>query len=1007
MRKEKRPKTKPRKKTGTRILKGFLLSLIILILIAVFLLPAVISSEKSRRLILAKINDSIDGQTHFSDLSVGWLKGVKVADFSFDDDAGKISVRAGQIETTPHYTSFLSGNYSFGQTVIDNPEVEINLQKQKQATSQSSTLKSKPIPKETAGIALVSDIVVKDGNFRITDQNARTVEARDINSMISLRPPGHQSRFNLSMNVGDDDKLSQIRADGQITPGKSKSGWSLKGTTGEVAVEVNDLDLESLATFLALGGVEIQTEGLVSGDAKGEIKDGQLDGLAGTIKAKDLDISGPALKGDRLQTSELDLDVKLSQKDKTIDIENLSVKSDWATASASGTIPTTFGSFTDFLEADSSYDLEGDFQCDVAAVLSQMPKTLGLKEGMQVTSGQLTGRVQTSTSDGRRQIQTQATLAGLAGTMEGKEIALSDAIRAESHISSDKSGVSYDKLTVSAPFAQVNCSGKSESLQYNAEADLTKLQSELGQFIDIGPYEVAGEFQSKGQIAITKDKIATSGASVVKNLHLKSQDGPSVTEPLAEINSTVEIDTKNSIVSIRSVTADASFGQIGIENGVVPLNNESDKSMDINISANQVDLEKVRPFAILFGGFPEEMQLAGMTDAKVSVTSEEKIYKIATDSTKIENLKLTYPDKKPFEPNEVTLAFNMEINPEEKAINIKTLQLDSPQIKIHKGELSHVSKGEKTRLAGQAECEYDWTSVSTIVTPYMPEGLSLQGKRTDAFNFMSEFPTGKTDQIMPNLKASGTLGFEQANYMGLNFGQTDTNMEIDNGVLTIAPFTTTVNEGQLNFGGQTDFNQKPPLLKTTEPMQIAKGIKINDETAKKLLRYINPIFNDATNTSGIANFHCEQLAIPMSAEAKNKAVVIGTISIDQLRLKASQALGQILKIGDKNADMKIHPTRFTLQNGFLHYEDMQWDIGDNPVNSSGTIGLDDSLNMKVTMPYTFVGDTVRIGREQSGKRITVWVKGTIDKPQIDAGKFIEEQLTDPEVLEDIFERIFK
>jgi len=331
---------------------------------------------------------------------MGWLKGIRIEEFSFNDDAGRISVRAGKIATTPHYTSFLSGNYSFGQTLIDQPKVEIKLQERQ----PESTDDPKPdrVPKETAGITLVTDIVVNDGSLRITDQKARTVEATQINSKLSLRPPGQPSRFNLNMAVAGEGKPSTIRADGQITPGKTKTGWSLKGTTGDITIEVNDLDLESLAPFFALGGVDIQTAGRVSGDAKGQIKDGQLEGLAGTINAKDLDISGPALKGDRLQTRELDINVKLSQKDETIDIENLRVQSDWATASASGTIPTTLGSFTDFLESDSPVDLEGDFKCDVAAALSQMPKTLGLKEGMQVTSGQLTGNVQTSTSAGRR-----------------------------------------------------------------------------------------------------------------------------------------------------------------------------------------------------------------------------------------------------------------------------------------------------------------------------------------------------------------------------------------------------------------------------------------------------------------------------------------------------------------------------------------------------------------------------------------------------------------------------
>ena len=760
MRSVKQTKAKQPKKIGTRILKWFLLLIIILIVFIVFLVPAVVSSEKSRQLILAKINASISGQTNFSDLSVGWLKGVRIADFSFNDDAGQISVRAGQIATTPHYTSFLSGNFSFGETLIDQPKVEITLQQQpKQATSGAPGAEPQRVPTETAGIALVTDIVVNDGSLRITDQNARTVEATQINSKISLRPPGQPSSFNLNMAVAGEGKPSTIRADGQITPGKSKTGWSLKGTSGEVTVEVNDLDLGSLAPFLALGGVDIQTEGLVSGDAKGEIKDGQLGDLAGTITGKDLDISGPVLKGDRVKTETLDIDVKLSQKDETIDIEQLRVKTDWAEASASGSVPTTLGSFTDFLESDSPVDLEGDFQCDVAAVVSQMPKTLGLKEGMQVTSGQLTGNVQTSTSAGRREVRAQASLAELEGTMEGKKIALSESIWAEAQISSDKSGVNYDKLDVSAPFATINCSGKSESLQYNAQADLAKLQSELGQFVDMNEYEVAGELQSKGQIAITEDKFTTSGSSVIKNLRMNSQDGRSVSEPKAEINSTVEIDTKSSIVSIRSVTADTSFGRIGIEDGIVPLNSDSGKSMNLDIAANDIDLEKVRPFAILFGSFPEEMQLAGIAESKVSVNSEKDIYRITTDSTRIKGLKVTYPDKKPFEPNDVTLAFNMEVNPEEKAINIRTLQLDSPQIKIHKGEFSHVSKGEKTRLAGQAECEYDWTAVGTVVTPYMPEGLTLQGKRKDAINFLSEFPTGQADQIMPNLKAAGTLGF--------------------------------------------------------------------------------------------------------------------------------------------------------------------------------------------------------------------------------------------------------
>jgi hypothetical protein len=212
--------------------------------------------------------------------------------------------------------------------------------------------------------------------------------------------------------------------------------------------------------------------------------------------------------------------------------------------------------------------------------------------------------------------------------------------------------------------------------------------------------------------------------------------------------------------------------------------------------------------------------------------------------------------------------------------------------------------------------------------------------------------------------------------------------------LNIPPFTTTVNEGQFNFAGGADFKQSPSLFKTAKPMQIVKDIKINDETTKKLLKYVNPIFADAVNVSGIANFDCEQLAIPLSAEAKNEAVVIGTISMNQVHLETSDLLVQILSLaggGTRGTVLTIHPTRLVLQNGVLRYDDMQIDVGDNPVNFKGAIGLDKSLDMTVTLPYTTEGRTARVGGASRGKRIALPLKGTVDKPQLDTGKLLEEQ----------------
>ncbi|MCH8120286.1 MAG: hypothetical protein IIC00_11225 [Planctomycetes bacterium] len=988
---EKKSKAKPRKRTARRILKLVLALIVVLIVLVFFLVPAFVSSGKGRQIILAKINSSIAGQTDFADLSMGWFKGIKIADFSFNDSLGQISVQVKQITTKPHYGSIVMGNLSFGETTIDQPKVSVNLKGQP-AVEQEPVGKPQPVPVKAGYIALVMDIVINDGNLKVTDSKARTVELSQINSRLNLRPPGRQTDFDIDLVVvGQKAERSPIHVAGQIKPGTAKSGWTLKGTTGDLTIEVNNLDLESLGPIFELAKIEVQAKGSVSADINAVIKDGNFENLSVSIKAKNLDITGPGLKGDRLKTSLLDIAVELESRQQLINIEKFQFDSDWLSAKASGMVPTTFKSWSDFLTSESDYSLDADFELDVEEVLSQMPHTFGIKEEMKVTSGKLSGNITAR----RGSITGQVNLTELAGIVEGKKLALSEPLTAKVQISAENKKISFDKLDISSAFAKINASGTLEQLKYNGYVDLAKLLSELGQFANLGAYKIAGEIFEQGTLSVGKNKITGAGSAQVKNLSITSTDGITAQEPMAEVKFAFGFDWQTNVLTFDSLEVKASLGQVNIEQAVFPIGEKPQVPMQLDISAKNIDLGKVKPFVVLFTSLPQEMQLAGIAESKISVSYDKNIYKITTDSTKIKGLKLTYPGRKPFEPNEITLTFEAEVNPEQKAVNIKKLQLESPQIKIHKGEFNLLNEAGKTKLKGQAECEYDWSAVSAVAAPYLPEGLTLQGKRKDVVSFFSEYPTGQTDKLMANLTASAKLGFERAGYMGLNFGPTEVDIKVQNGLLKIAPFVTTVNEGQFNFAGQVDFRQKPAQFKIAEPMQLMKNIKINDQTTGKLLMYLNPIFADAVNVSGIANFSCEQLIIPLSAAAPNQIEVVGTISMDQVRLQTSGLLSTIFSAGGtsaRGAVITIRPTKFILRDGFLRYDDMQVEIGDNPVNFKGIIGLDKSLDMTITLPYTAMGRTVRLGQESIGQRIKVPLKGTIDKPELDIGRLFEDLL---------------
>jgi len=118
MRAEKNNKKERKPKTRKRILITALALLCVFLLLVVFVLPAFVSSEKGRRLILAKINRSVEGRADFGDLSMSWWKGVRVRDFSFIGRAEEILVKIRQIAARPHYGSILMGDLSFGKTEI-------------------------------------------------------------------------------------------------------------------------------------------------------------------------------------------------------------------------------------------------------------------------------------------------------------------------------------------------------------------------------------------------------------------------------------------------------------------------------------------------------------------------------------------------------------------------------------------------------------------------------------------------------------------------------------------------------------------------------------------------------------------------------------------------------------------------------------------------------------------------------------------------------------------------
>jgi hypothetical protein len=810
-------------------------------------------------------------------------------------------------------------------------------------------------------------MIVKDGDLKVTGAKAETVELSQINSRLNLQSPGEQTDFDVNLAVVGGGRKSEVSANGQVVPGR---GWKWEGTSGEVAVEVNDLELASLTPIFEMAGIDIRAAGKVSGNAEGEISQGKLEKMRAEVAGSNLDVDTVKLTGGHIKTSQLGVNVKLARAKDMINIESFDIKSDWFTADGRGTVPTTIGSLDEFLKTDSS--LSGRFELNAAQLFTQMPKVLKLKEDMNVTSGILKGGIETLVEEGKRKIKGQVNLERLAGVVDGKAIALSEPVHVEAVITSEKNRVSFDKLGLSSSFAKINCSGTSESFKYDGDVDLARLQAELGQFVDTKGYGIAGELSGQGEVAVTEDKISAAGSSAVKNFRLSSA-GMSASEPAAKIDFSAAVERSKKILDVDFINAKASLGEVSIKNAVLPLGKEGAKEIGGNISAKDVDLQKIQPFAVLLAGFPREMQLSGIAGGQAAVRSKKDRYYFTTEGAQVKNLKVNYPGKAPFEQKAVSAVFDAEADSAEKTIIVKKFQLDSDQIKI-RGQFSRTNEGEKTKLESRAECEYDWAAVSTIAAPFLPAGLQMSGKRKDTITFNSRWPTNDPNKMLANMTGSTKLGFDSAEYMGLQIGATEMAVNIDKGKLTIPPFSATANNGTLNFGANADFSQRPALLTIPQPMHIVKDVQINDRVAAALLKNVNPIFANSRNAKGVANLECRELAIPLSGGTENDTRIDATISIMNMYLQSPllQVLSIALKI-NLSGGMALHPSQFVMRQGVLSYDKMQIDLGDMPLIFGGRMGPGDRMNMTMTLPG--------LGG--------IALKGTKDKPEIDPVKMAQ------------------
>ncbi len=975
--------------------------------VVLLLLPAFISSERGNRIILERINTAVDGTAHFEDLSMGWRSGIRILNLSFETANGDLSVKADEFSTIPSYMPLLRGHISVGKTMLIKPQISVALDEQPEEDRVEA---ARDIPQKSDGIPQIPiqkvDIHIAEGVVVVSQAGNLLTKAENINIDIQIKPGGKKSLLNFSVDIpAGTTKPSTVQASGFIIPEGSGIRRDFQKATGEFSVKLNSINLSSVEPFLKAAGLKAVLSGTLDGNIKTAILNGMIDNINGGFESSDLKFGGDLLNDDIFASKNLSIDTDIFMDNNLIKIASLDIKGDYFSASAEGSLPATLDSLDEFLKSAETR-LSADLRCNVATLAGQLKNSIGLDDNMKIISGQLTSQITKLDGTDKSPLNATASLSGLSGIVDQKQVSLIKPVEITARIAPEDDGILFEKVGLKSDFADIAGSGTDKLFNYKAQVDLLKMHNQIGSFLYSPEYSLSGRLNAQGK-AIIKDMILLEGRNTIDNLRVTVKKR--VAESAAfQTSHKLSINTSDQTAAIDEMEIDANFGNISVKDAFIPFANPEDGSLNLPVSI-KLDFARLEPWVALFVEFPEDMKVEAHLNSDINISSQKGSFLINTENTAIKNLKLVLSDSKPVIDNLINIKLNAKSDAEFTNYQAKW---DIQSIAVNtEGEFKNSSAGNNESIEGNLRLEYDWKKLSKFAEPFLPDGLVITGKRNDSYQFSSSYSTDIEGSMLANLSASGKIGFDSAQYMGLNAGKTEVNAKAINGKLNIPIFETQVNNGKLRFGCMADFNADPVMLQLPEPMDIISEVEINDVVASQLLQYVNPVFANVAGVSGQADLSCRKMTVPIDMDYFEEAELDATLSIENMTIQSSGLLKTILTAASVKTErqiMHIRPTNFILEKGYISYDDMQLEVEKTPINFKGRIGVqDESLNMDVLLPYTRDGSTVKVEDEIAKEnRISVPLKGTLGKPKIDVAGALKKEILEEGIKRGL-DRLFK
>ena len=300
--------------------------------------------------------------------------------------------------------------------------------------------------------------------------------------------------------------------------------------------------------------------------------------------------------------------------------------------------------------------------------------------------------------------------------------------------------------------------------------------------------------------------------------------------------------------------------------------------------------------------------------------------------------------------------------------------------------------------------DYDWQTLAPFWRPYVGEEVNIIGRESRKFAVHGPLPKTGTSLagMLKPLTAEVGLGWDKAEAYGLPIGNAEIVAKLDRGILDVKPMNVAVSDGRFTFAPRIRIAPEPGEV-LIDKGPLLTQVRFTPEITDRLLKYAAPVLAQTAKIDGQFSVELDGGRLPLDDLASGD--VGGRMIIHSVDVIPGPLAQQFLSLGKQIEDLlngrvpqlgqsvdkerslmtiKEQTVDIRMVNRRVYHRGMNLLAGKLPIRTTGSVGLDDKLEMlaEVFIPNDGIGSGPLVNALK-GKTLKVPISGTLSKPKLD------------------------